>query len=134
MRKWLRQAHVVALASDQDVKHGCVFVEPVGGRVVAGGVNTVPSQVRDISSTELSATLSAISLAARTGVVLRGTHLYTTEPSLTAQEAKILVTCGIRAIFRHAKKRTSGVDELLEEAGIYTEYYENAIGNYPCSS
>lgn len=134
MRKWLRQAHIFAAESIRDQQHGSVFVDPVGDRRISAGCNLVPSQVTEITTCELSATTTAITFAARSGTPLRGCVLYTTEPTSSATEAKILILLGVKTIIRHAAKPVvSGIDEMLVTAGIDTEYYDRPVLEYPCS-
>ncbi len=128
MRKWLRRAHVWAEESICEKRHGSLFIRD--NAIIAGGCNLVPSQVSDITNLPLSATIVAISLAAREGISLRGCHLYTTEVESSAVEAKMLVTLGIRAIFRHSQPSKSGVIEMLDAAGIETTYFERPIDKY----
>ena len=132
MRKWLRHAHLLAEHSIRDNRYGSVFV--IDEKIVSGGCNLVPSQVSEITNCELSATVTAILHAAKEGSPIRGSTLYTTEPSSTASEAKMLIFLGVRSIVRHCPKpRLSGIDEMLEDAGIETRYYEKGIGDYECS-
>lgn len=132
MRKWLRHAHLLAEHSIRENRYGSVFV--ADEKVVSGGCNLVPSQVAEVTNCELSATVTAILYAAKEGSPIRGSTLYTTEPSSSASEAKMLIFLGVKAIVRHcAKPRTSGIDEMLEEAGIDTRYYEKGICDFECS-
>lgn len=128
IRKFLRSAHLVAAESTREVQHGSVLV--IDDSIVAAGCNLVPDQLKDVTNIDISATMAAIGLSAYNGVPVRGSWLYTTEPIPTALEAKMLIICGVRHVVRHAKYRQSGTNELLDLAGIETEYYEKPIGDF----